>query len=66
MCAPFGVSELPNDGISGIHFALCLCHVYLVYQHVIKSDTKVCQIVSVCEGVTVPRDVKVFCSASFP
>ena len=66
ICTPFGVSELPDDGISGTHFALCLCDVYPLRQHVIKGDTKVCRIVTVCEGVTVPCDVEVFRSVSVP
>ena len=59
-------SALENDGVSGTHFALCLCDVYLELQHVIKGETKVCRIVTVCEGVTVPHDVKVFHSISVP
>ena len=51
ICAPFGVSELPDDGVSGTHFALCICDVYLLCQRAIKGDTKVCRIVTVCKGV---------------
>ncbi len=54
------MSELPDDGVSGTHFALCLYDVYLIHQHAIKGDTKVCRIVTLCEEVIVLRDVEMF------
>ena len=48
ICISFGMSKLPDDGVSGTHFSLCLCDVYFERQYAVKGDTKVCQIVTVC------------------
>ena len=63
---PIWSDELPDDGVSGTHFAFSLCNGYLVRQCVIECDTEVCRVVTVCKGVTIPCDVEVFCSISVP